>query len=248
MYTHAPPFSDLRHDYQVIAKVLEGARPEWPSVNRDFEDQLHLEDWSFIKSCWIRNPDERPDIAKLVDLCAASANCTVDPPNKLFSSFSPAQLETFIEHFSSVLGNTPQPHPLSSPHEHSRLEESYITPYEMEHQDQVLPSTAIRSDIDWLMPNWPFINDASMEEAVYMPLSLLERDSVFTNSTISTRAGHDTSSISSFSSLGSISDLSSVPPSPSWKAIDAVMEDEDRASSMPLYSLGVIPEGVEEDV
>lgn len=185
------------------------------------------------------------------------AQCTADPPDEAPSFLDSTQEETLSGELEPPLSGTVETsvrlRSASIPSERPHHEESYGTLYEMENnRDEVIvvPSTAIRTDINWFMPNWPFMNDASMEEAVWMPLSLLERDSELTNSTSSTRAGYDTWSISSFGSYGSEFELSSIPSSPASTSTDLITTDEGVTVTIPLqhYPLAVIPEGVEEDI
>ena len=163
---------------------------------------MNLDDWDFIKSCWNKNPARRPELTTLVRLCAKLASCSIDPQDELILTQNLTERGTVhtIPYYPASANRSP-----SMISEHSRDEDIYSTPYDLGNKSRVLSSSSISTDVSWLMPNWPFVTDVSIGDALYMPISLLERDSWLTLSTSSSRsrAVYDTSSISSFGSLGS---------------------------------------------
>ena len=213
---------------------------------------MNLDDWDFMKSCWNKNPARRPELTTLVRLCAKLASCSIDLQDELILTQN--LLEGGTVHTVPYLPTSASRSP-SMVSEHSRDEDTYSTPYDLGNKTRVLSSSSISTDVSWLMPNWPFVTDVSIGDALYMPISLLERDSWLTLSTSSSRsrAVYDTSSISSFGSLGSEFWLSYIPPSPTLNTSELSMRVENGESTTSVtpmtrisqFALSVIPEGVE---
>ncbi|TCD66289.1 hypothetical protein EIP91_001580 [Steccherinum ochraceum] len=62
VYTRKHPFADISSDAQVVARVLQGARPEKPEVCGRFQQGF----WNLVKICWNEDPTDRPDAPFLV--------------------------------------------------------------------------------------------------------------------------------------------------------------------------------------
>ncbi|KAI0783265.1 kinase-like domain-containing protein [Abortiporus biennis] len=61
LHTGKHPFPETRLDSQVIARVLQGDRPEKPTIGFTIDPDL----WDIITHCWTESPEERPDVAFL---------------------------------------------------------------------------------------------------------------------------------------------------------------------------------------
>ncbi|THH32824.1 hypothetical protein EUX98_g1317 [Antrodiella citrinella] len=62
IYTRKHPFADIASDTQVVARVLQGARPEKPENSGRFQQGF----WNLVKMCWNEDPADRPDAAFLM--------------------------------------------------------------------------------------------------------------------------------------------------------------------------------------
>lgn len=210
--------------------------------------QYHLEDWSFIKACWAQEPPDRPTITSLLRSCAHAGCYTLDevseytdypeqppPPAPIDQPFTIADSPP-SSRLSTAVPNTPQ------------LEATYLAPYEEGLEHDVVPSSALPPDVNWLMPNWPFIDDARLEYEVYSPLSLLEQDPTLNYGPYQTELNASASD-SSLSSLDSSWSSLSTPSSPEDTREDLPTEPEEipvnRFVSM-VPRLSTIPEGVED--
>lgn len=58
------PYKELRHDVQVLVKVVQGYRP--PRLTDVKPRNLLNFLWSILDQCWERTPHSRPDISWIV--------------------------------------------------------------------------------------------------------------------------------------------------------------------------------------
>ncbi|CAL1711994.1 unnamed protein product [Somion occarium] len=212
VYTHYPPFKHLRHDFQMIAKVLEGAIPEWPSVNPDFSGQLCLDDWRFVQKCWASRPSSRPDISSLVASCILSAQYFIQESDDVFLSSKLPSNPPEAGDMDGVLVSEPRELVSSSSPtsisllSHLKQDETFTNPFDLD--DENVSPSSLPSDIAWMMPNWPFINNTSMEDTPYERLSFQE-ETMPGGSSSAYSTLHDSPSIFSSSTMGSRSSDSS---------------------------------------
>ena len=53
---------ELPTEAQVIARKLQGHRPQWPGTDQPSTIEISLADWRFIPRCWETEPSHRPTI------------------------------------------------------------------------------------------------------------------------------------------------------------------------------------------
>ncbi|KAH8080722.1 kinase-like domain-containing protein [Cristinia sonorae] len=61
VYTRKHPFAEINSDAQVVARVLQGARPEKPAQVGRYQTGF----WNLVKTCWNEDPYDRPDASFL---------------------------------------------------------------------------------------------------------------------------------------------------------------------------------------
>ncbi|SJL08804.1 uncharacterized protein ARMOST_12174 [Armillaria ostoyae] len=65
VFTGKPPFSDIKNEAAVIHAVMNGSRPPRPS--HLLQDGL----WSFVTTCLITSPSQRPDAEQILEVLAS---------------------------------------------------------------------------------------------------------------------------------------------------------------------------------
>ncbi|GES89368.1 kinase-like domain-containing protein [Rhizophagus clarus] len=84
-----PPFTDRKHDYDLITNILHGLRPK-------IVPGTPLEYSSLIKQCWDNDPSKRPDICtirhKIIEISKSYQNMPDEP---LQSSYSDLKMDKY---------------------------------------------------------------------------------------------------------------------------------------------------------
>ncbi|KAF7356563.1 hypothetical protein MVEN_00990000 [Mycena venus] len=80
LYTGKPPFSDISHDAAVMLRVMAKERPARPS-DADGRELMSEELWALVQQCWSHDVEERPTMARVVELMQdANEELRIVPP------------------------------------------------------------------------------------------------------------------------------------------------------------------------
>ncbi|KAK6984534.1 kinase-like domain-containing protein [Favolaschia claudopus] len=71
LFTHARPYSDIKHTLEVVIRAARGEQPLRPMDNNVLTRGLDDELWGLLTRCWAIIPEERPTIQSVLDIFGA---------------------------------------------------------------------------------------------------------------------------------------------------------------------------------